>query len=74
MLQEKQKTIATRIGKAISTRQRDGCDKDRQTDIDQANRQGEEDHEELNRQGEEYCDEEKEKTTTKGRSTVILKR
>ena len=50
------------------------CDKDRKSDINEANRRGGEDKEEVKRQGEDNCDEEKDKTITKRRSTVILKK
>ena len=47
--QVKEKIIVTRIGKVISTRQRYDCNKDRQSDIDEAKRRGEEYHREVNR-------------------------
>ena len=66
------------IDKVISTSQRDGYDKYKKSDIDEANWQAEEYHEEVKIQGEENCDKEKdkekEKKITKRRSTVILKR
>ena len=45
--QVKEKIIVTRIGKVISTRQIYDCNKDRQSDIDEAKRRGEEYHREL---------------------------
>ena len=47
--QDKEKTIATRIGKVILTRRRDDCNKDRRSDIDEEKRRGEEDHKEVKR-------------------------
>ena len=47
--QVKEKIIVTRVGEVISTRRRCDCNKDRQSDIDEANRQGEEYHREVNR-------------------------
>ena len=47
--QVKEKIIVTRIGKLISTRQRYDCNKDRQSDIDEAKRRGEEYLREVNR-------------------------
>ena len=47
--QVKEKIIVTRIGKVISTRRRYDFNKDRQRDIDEAKRQGEEYHREVNR-------------------------
>ena len=47
--QVKEKIIVTRIGEVISTRQRYDCNKDRQSDIDEAKRQVEEYHREVNR-------------------------
>ena len=47
--QVKDKIIVTRIGKVISTRRRYDCNKDRQSHIDEAKRQGEEYHREVNR-------------------------
>ena len=50
--------IVTRIRKVIVTRRRkslrgeDNYDKDRESDLDEENRQGEEDHKEVKRQGE----------------------
>ena len=55
--------ILTRISKGIRTRRRqsgkgeDDCKKNRQSDINEANRQGEEYHKEVKIQGEENCDE-----------------
>ena len=45
--QVKEKIIVTRIGKVISTRRRYDCNKDRQSDIDEAKRRGEEYHREV---------------------------
>ena len=70
----KEKIIFTRIGKVILTRRRYDCNKDRQSDIDEAKRQGEEYNREMNRRGEENCNKEKEKTITKRRCTLILKK
>ena len=39
--QVQEKIIVTRIGEVISTRQRYDCNKDRQSDIDEAKRRGE---------------------------------
>ena len=61
----KENTIVTRIGKVISTRQIYDCNKDRQSDIDEAKRRGEEYHREVNRLEEENCNKEKETTLTK---------
>ena len=47
--QVKEKIIDIRIGKLISTRRRYDCNKDRQSDIDEAKRRGEEYHREVNR-------------------------
>ena len=47
--QVKENIIVTRIGEVISTRQRYDCNKDRQSDIDEAKRQREEYHREVNR-------------------------
>ena len=56
----------------ISTRRIYDCNKDRQSDIDEAKRRGEEYHREVNRRGEENCNKEKEKTITKRRCALIL--
>ena len=45
--QVKEKIIVKRIGEVISMRQRYYCNKDRQSDIDEAKRQGEEYHREV---------------------------
>ena len=47
--QVKEKIIVTRIGEVILTRRRYDCNKDRQSDIDEAKRRGEEYHREVNR-------------------------
>ena len=47
--QVKEKIIVTRIGEVISKRRRCNCNKDRQIDIDEAKRRGEEYHREVNR-------------------------
>ena len=47
--QVKEKIIVTRIGEVISTRRSYDCNKDRQSDIDEAKRRGEEYHREVNR-------------------------
>ena len=47
--QVKEKIIVTRIGEVISTRRRYDCNKDRQSDIYEAKRRGEEYHREVNR-------------------------
>ena len=47
--QVKEKIIVTRIGEVISARRRNDCNKDRQSDIDEAKRQGEEYHRKVNR-------------------------
>ena len=47
--QVKENIFATRIGEVISTRRIYDCNKDRQSDIDEAKRRGEEYHRELNR-------------------------
>ena len=70
--QVKENIIVTRIGEVISTSQRYDCNKDRQSDIDEAKRQGEEYQREVNRRGEENCNKEKEKTITKRRCALIL--
>ena len=70
--QVKEKIIVTRIGEVISTRRKYDCNKERQSDIDEAKRQGEEYHREVNRRGEENCNKEKEKTITKSRCALIL--
>ena len=70
--QVKEKIIVTRIGEVILTRLRYDCNKDRQSDIDEAKRQGEEYHREVNRRGEENCNKEKEKTIPKRRCALIL--
>ena len=41
--------IVTRIGEVILMRQRDDCNKDRKSDIDEAKKQGEEYHKESKR-------------------------
>ena len=46
--QVKEKIIVTRIGEVISTRRRYDCNKDRQSDIDEAKRRGEKYHREVN--------------------------
>ena len=56
----------------ILTRRIYDCNKDRQSDIDEAKRRGEEYHREVNRRGEENCNKEKEKKTTKRRCALIL--
>ena len=70
--QVKEKIFATRVGEVISTRQRCDCNKNRQSNIDEAKRRGEEYHREVNRRGEENCNKEKEKTITKRRCALIL--
>ena len=57
--QIKEKIIVTRIGKVISTRRRYDCNKDRQSDIDEAKRRGEEYHRAVYRRGEENYNKEK---------------
>ena len=47
--QVKEKIIVTRIGEVILTRRRCNYNKDRQSDIDEAKRRGEEYHREVNR-------------------------
>ena len=47
--QLKENIIVTRIGEVISTRQRYDRNKDRQSDIGEAKRRGEEYHREVNR-------------------------
>ena len=47
--QLKEKIIVTRIGEVISTRRRYYFNKDRQSDIGEAKRRGEEYHREVNR-------------------------
>ena len=47
--QVKEKIIVTRIGEVILTRRRYDYNKDRQSDIDETKRQGEEYHREVNR-------------------------
>ena len=69
--QVKEKIIVTRIGKVILTRRRYDCNKDRQSDIDEAKRRGEEYHREVNRRGEENCNKEKDETITKRRCALI---
>ena len=59
--QVKEKIIVTRVGKVILTSLRYDCNKDRQSDIDNAKRRG-----------EENCNKEKEKTITKRRCALIL--
>ena len=58
----------------ISTRQRYDCNKDRQSDIDEAKRLGEEYNREVNRRGEENHNKEKEKTIMKRTYALILYR
>ena len=70
--QVKEKIIVTRIGEVISKRRRYDCNKDRQSDIDEAKRRVEEYHREVNRQGEENCNKEEEKTITKRICALIL--
>ena len=72
--QVKEKITVTRIGELISARRRYDCNKDRQSDIDKANRQGEEYHKEVNKLVEENCIKEKEKTITKRICALILYR
>ena len=45
----KEMIIVTRVGEVISTRRRCDCNKDRQSDIDEDKRRGEEYHREVNR-------------------------
>ena len=47
--QVKEYIIVTRIGEVILTRRRYNCNKDRQRDIGEAKRRGEEYHREVNR-------------------------
>ena len=68
----KEKIIVTRIEEVISTRGRYNCNKDRQSDTDEAKRRGEEYHREVNRLGEENFNKEKEKTITKSIFALIL--
>ena len=70
--QIKEKIIVTRIGEVILTRRRYDYNKDRQSDIDEAKRRGEEYHGEVNRRGEENCNKKKEETITKRRCALIL--
>ena len=70
--QVKDKIIVTRIGEVILTRRRYDCNKDRQSDIDEAKRLGEEYQREVNRRGEENCNKEKDETITKRRCALIL--
>ena len=70
--QLKEKIIVTRIVEVISKRRRYDCNKDRNSDIDEAKRRGEEYHREVNRLGEENCNKEKEKTITEMRCALIL--
>ena len=64
--QVKEKIIVTRIAEVISTSRRYNCKKDRQSDIDEAKRRGEEYHREVNRRGEENCNKKKEGQSRKG--------
>ena len=70
--QVKEKIIVTRIGEVISTRRRYDCNKDRQSDIYETKRRGEEYHREANRRGEENCKKEKDETITKRRCALIF--
>ena len=70
--QVKEKIIFTRIGEVISMRRRYDCNKDRQSDIDEAKRRGEEYHRDVNRRGEENCNKEKEKKIKKRICALIL--
>ena len=47
--QVKENIIVTRIGEVISTRRRCDCNKDRQSDFEEAKRRGKEYHREVNR-------------------------
>ena len=71
----KVKTVTKSIGEVISTRRKDGCNKDSRSDIDKGKRRGEEDNEEVKILGEEYCDEEKNKkiATRSGKATLKRK-
>ena len=65
MIQAMIRRFVKRIGKVILTRQRDGCDKDRTSVIDDSKRKGENNNEDVRRQGKE-CTKEKEKRSRKG--------
>ena len=64
--QVKEKIIVTRIGEVISTRQRYACNKDRQSDIDEAKRRGEEYHREVNSEGKKIAARRRRRQSQKG--------